>query len=62
MSLENEYLKKVIDINKPILETEKEKILHSIIKVVGNKAEKVLRLPFLLKQKIRLLIIKFAYK
>lgn len=39
LSSENEYLKKVIDINKPILETEKENSSFKIIKVVGNKAE-----------------------
>lgn len=48
---ENEYLKKVIDINKPILETEKENSLFKVTKVVGNKADKSITISFLVEAK-----------
>ncbi|STD07483.1 Uncharacterised protein [Chryseobacterium carnipullorum] len=48
---ENEYLKKVLDINKPILETEKENSSFKITKVVGNKTEKSIAISFLIEAK-----------
>jgi hypothetical protein len=51
LSSENEYLKKALDINKPILETEKENSSFKITKVVGNKAEKSIAITFLVESK-----------
>ena len=51
LSSENEYLKKVININKPILDTEKESSSFKITKVVGNKAEKSIAITFLVEAK-----------
>ena len=51
LSSENEYLKKVLDTNKPILETEKENSSFRITKVVGNKAEKSIAITFLVEAK-----------
>lgn len=51
LSSENEYLKKALDINKPILNTEKENSSFRITKVVGNKAEKSIAITFLVEAK-----------
>ena len=51
LSSENEYLKKVLDINKPILDTEKENSSFKITKVVGSKAEKSIAITFLVEAK-----------
>ena len=48
---ENEYLKKVFDINKPIIETEKENSTFKITKVIGNKAGKNIEITFLIEAK-----------
>ena len=48
---ENEYLKKVLDINKPILETEKENSTFKITKVIGSKAGKNIEITFLVESK-----------
>ena len=48
---ENDYLKKVLDINKPILETETENSTYKITKVTGNKAEKTISITFLVEAK-----------
>jgi hypothetical protein len=40
LTSENDYLKKVLEINKPILETETENSSYRITKVTGNKAGK----------------------
>ena len=48
---ENDYLKKIVEINKPILETEKDNSLFKITKVTGNKAEKTIAITFLLETK-----------
>ncbi len=48
---ENEYLKKVLAINKPILETETENSTFKITKVVGNKARKNIEITFLIESK-----------
>ena len=48
---ENEYLKKVLDINKPILETETENSAFKITKVTGNKAGKNIEITFLVEAK-----------
>ncbi len=48
---ENEYLKKVLEINRPIIETETENSSFKITKVVGNKAEKSITISFLIETK-----------
>ena len=48
---ENEYLKKVLDINKPILETETENSTFKITKVVGSKDRKNIEITFLVETK-----------
>ncbi|MCQ4139548.1 transposase [Chryseobacterium sp. EO14] len=48
---ENEYLKKVLDINKPILETENENSTFKITKVTGNKTGKNIEITFLVEAK-----------
>ena len=48
---ENDYLKKVLDINKPMLETEKENSTFKITKVTGNKAGKNIEITFLVEAK-----------
>lgn len=49
MSSENDYLKKILEINKPILETEQDNSLFKITKVIGNKAEKTITITFLIE-------------
>lgn len=51
LASENEYLKKVLDINKPILETEKENSSIKITKTAGNKTEKSIAITFLVEAK-----------
>lgn len=51
LTSENEYLKKVLEINTPIFETEKENSTYKITKVIGNKAEKSITVTFLLEAK-----------
>lgn len=51
LSSENEYLKKVLDINKSILATEKENSSFKVTKVVGNKADKSITISFLVEAK-----------
>ena len=51
LALENDYLKKIVEINKPILEMEKDNSLFKITKVTGNKAEKTIAITFLLETK-----------
>jgi hypothetical protein len=48
---ENDYLKKVLDINKPILETETENSTYKITKVTGNKVGKNIEIIFLIESK-----------
>lgn len=48
---ENIYLKKVLDIQKPILEVEKEKTHFKIIGAEGNKTDKTIIFTFLLEAK-----------
>lgn len=48
---ENEYLKKVLEINTPILESEKENNTFRIIKVTGNKSERTISITFLVESK-----------
>ena len=48
---ENDYLKKVLEINNPILESEKENNNFRITKVVGNKADKTISITFLVDAK-----------
>ncbi|HEX7868603.1 MAG TPA: hypothetical protein VF455_00675 [Chryseobacterium sp.] len=48
---ENDYLKKVLDINKPILETETENSSYRITKVTSNKAGKNIEISFLIESK-----------
>ena len=51
LTSENEYLKKVFDINKPILEAEKDNTTFKITKVNGNKAGKNIEITFLIESK-----------
>ncbi len=51
LTSENEYLKKVLDINKPILETETENSTFKITKVVGSKDRKNIEITFLVETK-----------
>lgn len=46
---ENDYLKKVLEINKPIVEIEKDNTRFRIIKVVGNRATKTVYITVLLE-------------
>jgi len=48
---ENDYLKKVLEINTPILESEKNNNDFRITKVTGNKADKTISITFLVKAK-----------
>jgi len=51
LTSENEYLKKVLNINKPMIEAEQENSSFKITKVVGNKAEKNITISFLIETK-----------
>lgn len=51
LSSENGYLRKALDINKPILETEKENSSFKITKIVGNKPERTIAITFLVEAK-----------
>ena len=51
LTLENDYLKKIIEINTAILETEKDNSSFKITKVIGNKAEKTIAIAFLVEAK-----------
>ena len=51
LTLENDYLKKIVEINKAILETEKDNSSFKITKVTGNKAEKTIAITFLVEAK-----------
>ena len=48
---ENDYLKKIVEINKAILETEKDNSSFKITKVTGNRAEKTIAITFLVEAK-----------
>ncbi len=48
---ENDYLKKVLEINTPILESEKDKNHFRITKVTGNKTDKTITITFLVEAK-----------
>jgi DNA-dependent RNA polymerase auxiliary subunit epsilon len=51
LTSENDYLKKIVEINKAILETEKDNSSFKITKVTGNKAEKTIAITFLVEAK-----------
>ncbi|MBS1548296.1 transposase [Amniculibacterium sp. G2-70] len=51
LTSENEYLKKGLEINKPIIDTEQENSSFKITKVEGNKAEKNITISFLIETK-----------
>ena len=51
LTSENEYLKKIVEINNPISETEKDNSTFKITKVIGNKAEKTIAVTFLVEAK-----------
>ena len=51
LTSENDYLKKIIEINTAILETEKDNSSFKITKVIGNKAEKTIAIAFLVEAK-----------
>ena len=48
---ENDYLKKVLEINTPILESEKNNDMFRITKVAGNKIDKTISITFLIEAK-----------
>ncbi|KFC19948.1 transposase [Chryseobacterium sp. FH1] len=48
---ENDYLKKVLEINAPILESEKDNNNFRITKVVGNKTDKTITITSLIEAK-----------
>ena len=47
LKTENNYLKKVLDLNKSIVEIEKDNLLFSIIEIKGNTADKSIQITFL---------------
>ncbi len=49
---ENNYLKKILDINKPVSEISKDNTTFKIIKVAGDKAKEQSHLRYYLKQKM----------
>ena len=51
LTSENEYLKKIVEINNPISETEKDNSIFKVTKVIGNKAEKTIAIIFLVEAK-----------
>ncbi|PQA92087.1 transposase [Chryseobacterium piscicola] len=51
LSSENDYLKKVLSVNTPLLQSEKENTLYQITKVTGNKAGKSIEITFLITAK-----------
>lgn len=51
LTSENDYLKKIVEINTAILETEKDNSTFKITKVTGNKAEKTIAITFLVEAK-----------
>lgn len=51
LASENEYLKKVLELNNPILETEQDNSIFKIIKLIGNKSEKTISISFLVEAK-----------
>ncbi len=51
LTSENEYQKKVLEINNPILETEKENASFKITKVFGNRVGKNIEITFLIEAK-----------
>lgn len=48
---ENDYLKKVLEINSPILESEKNNDNFRITKITGNKVDKTISITFLVEAK-----------
>ena len=48
---ENDYLKKNLEINEPILESEKDNNNFRITKVIGSKADKTITITFLIETK-----------
>lgn len=48
---QNLYLKKILDINNPILEQKKDNNEYRITKVVGNKKDKTITINFLVESK-----------
>ncbi|PPZ90523.1 transposase [Cloacibacterium normanense] len=51
LTSENDYLKKIVEINKAILDTEKDNSSFKITKVTGSKAEKTISITFLVEAK-----------
>ena len=51
LKTENDYLKKVVELNTPILESEKNNNSFRITKVTGNKADKTISITFLVEAK-----------
>lgn len=51
LTSENDYLKKILELIKPISETEQDNSSFKITKVTGNKAEKTIAITFLTEAK-----------
>jgi len=51
LKTENNYLKKVLEINTPILESEKDNNNFKILKVIGNKTDKTITIIYLVDSK-----------
>lgn len=51
LKIENTHLKKVLNINKPILEAEKDDLIFKVIEVKGNAKEKTLQITALISTK-----------
>ncbi|UUV20610.1 transposase [Paenimyroides aestuarii] len=51
LTTENQYLKKILDINKPIVEVEKDNLLFQITDIKGNSKDKNIQITFLVATK-----------
>ncbi|WCM42990.1 transposase [Flavobacterium sp. CBA20B-1] len=51
LTTENQYIKKILDINKPIVEVEKDNLLFQITDIKGNAKDKNIQITFLVATK-----------
>ena len=56
----NDYLRKVLEVNKPIKEEEKDGVNAKITKVEGNLKEKTIYITFLIESKVNNRIIFYV--
>ena len=54
LTSENEYLKKVLDLNKPVLESEQENSTYTITAVKAIKPERISKFPSLLNRRMKI--------